>query len=248
DEALGASFLQQSEKAGLHELLAADDPEAAELVFEFGLTPAQELLAILVQERYRIDFGQWEQVTARQLAQKWDERWHKVVVPQLLRDVAESEPARRVLDLLRENVSTNAVMRARCEALVEQIPRIVQGDEPERRLGEIRENARVQGGGTKKDWGSEDVYNDIRESLAALRGLIDKLLTQLEYDPEHLVRAAEVGMCALRVTARVGARYDERKAAEGLVDFDDLLLRTRNLLRDHPAVCRRVQSGIALLM
>src|SRR5207245_4507270 len=71
---------------------------------------------------------------------------------------------------------------------------------------------------------------------------------RLDYDPEHLVRGAEIGLCALRATARLGTFYDERKSEAALVDFDDLLLRARDLLRDHAEVRRRLGAGISLLM
>ena len=248
DEMLAGSFLQQSVRIGLHERLAADDPDVAELVFEFGLTRARELLALLVQARYRIDFHKWGEMTPRDLAQIWDSRWHTVVVPRLLRDLAESEPAQRTLELLTSFPCSNAVMQARCQALLEQLPRLSQADDPEGLLRSIRESAQVRGGGPKNDWENEDVYAEVQEAFASLRALIDKLLEQLEYDPEYLLRGAEVGLCALRATARIGTLYDERKARDGLVDFDDLLLRTRNLLRDRDDVRRRAQAGISLLM
>src|SRR5262245_19867186 len=248
DEMLGASFLQQSVKIGVRERLAADDPDVAELVFEFGLARAQDLLAILVQERYRIDFAEWEPVTSRVLAQRWDERWHRVVVPLLLRDLAESEPALRTLQLLRVHDCANAVMSERRQALLNAIPRLEQANDPEDLLGSLRENARVQGGGTENDWDNDDVYQDVRDTLSDFRALIDKLQALLNYNPEYLLRGAEMGLCALRATAKIGTFYDERKAAEGLVDFDDLLLRARNLLRDHVDVRRRIESGISLLM
>src|SRR5262249_28700146 len=248
DEMLGASFLHQSVKIGMHERLAADDPDVAELVFEFGLSRAQDVLAILVQERYRIEFSEWEGVTPRALGQRWVERWHSVVVPQLLRDLAESEPARRTLKLLREHDCTNDVMQARCQTLLEEISRLERTADPEGLLDSLRENARVQGGGTKQDWENEEIYNEVRDALADLRALIDRLLGQLDYNPEYLLRGAEMGLCALRATHTIGARYDERKGREGLVDFDDLLLRTRNLLRDYEDVRRRTQAGISLLL
>ncbi len=248
DETLGPAYLQQAVKAGLHEQLAADDADAAELVFEYGLGRTQDLLAILVQERYRIDFARWEKLTPRVLAQQWDERWHKVVVPVLLRDVAESEPARKTDELLRKHVPENPVMRERRLVLLEQIPRLTDTTDPEAILESLQQNARVQGGGTKKDWDTEDIYNDVKDALAALRELLGKVQAQLDYDPGHLIRGAEVGFCALRAAAEVGKAYDRHKAEAGLLDFDDLLLLTRNLLRDHPDVRRRAQAGIALLM
>jgi ATP-dependent helicase/nuclease subunit A len=248
DETLGASFLRQSVRIGLHQLLAGNDPDALELVFEYGLTRAQYLLATLVEERYRINSAEWNETTARELATRWDRHWHSVTVPQLLREIGESEPARTTFKLLRENVPHHPVMQERREALLGQIPLLTQSPEPGDLLESLKQNARVQGGGTKKDWDSEDVYVAVKDALADFRSLIEKAIDQLDYDPEHLLRGAEMGLCALRATAKIGAIYDERKAEAGLVDFDDLLLGARNLLRDHDDVCRRTAAGIALLM
>jgi ATP-dependent helicase/nuclease subunit A len=248
DETLSGSFLQQSIEGGLHRQLAADDSDAAELVFEFGLNRMQALLANLISQRYRIEPADWERLTGRELAVMWDHRWHKEVVPRLQREAAESAVVCTTIELLRRHVPRNAVMRERCEILLAQLPQLAADGDPRERLETIRSNARVQGGGTKKDWEHEDVYAEVKDALADVRALIERLQKQLEYDPEHLIRGAEIALCALRAAVRVGAHYDEQKREAGLVDFDDLLLLARNLLRDHEDVRRRVSAGIALLM
>ncbi|HEY2252282.1 MAG TPA: UvrD-helicase domain-containing protein, partial [Planctomycetaceae bacterium] len=248
DETLGDSFLRQSVEIGLHELLAADDADVAELVFEFGLSRTRDLLASLVLQRYRIDFAKWEATTSKELAERWDRIWHSEYVPKLLRDLADSESAKRTMQLLRDNVPQHLVMRDRCEVLLDQIPRLAHGGDHVAVLAAIRENARVQGGGTKKDWDSEDIYVAVKDALTDLRAVVDKLQSQLEYDTEHLLRGAEIGLCALRAAAKVGVRYDARKADAGVLDFDDLLIGARDLLRDHQDVRRRIESGIKLLM
>ncbi len=237
NETLGPSYLQQAVKSGVHELLTADDADVAELVFEFGLSRACELLAMFVQERYRIDFAQWEQKTVQHLAGEWDERWHKVFVPRLLREAADSKLAERLIELLDEHVPANAVMRERRLVLLENVRRLAEDEiDVQTRLELLKQNARVQGGGTKKDWESEGIYTDVKETLADFRTLIEKLQKQLDFDPAYSLRGAEIGLCALRAAAKVGAVYDAEKAEAGLLDFDDLLLRTRNLLRDHDDV------------
>src|SRR5262249_1386205 len=50
--------------------------------------------------------------------------------------------------------------------------------------------------------------------------------------PEGLEEAARVGARFLRVAAEAAAVYRARKRGHGVVDFQDLLLLTRNLLRD----------------
>ncbi len=249
NETLGPSYLQQAVKAGVHELLAADDADVAELVFEFGLGRACELLATFVQERYRIDFAEWEQKTAQTLAEEWDGRWHRVFIPNLLREAAESKLAERLIELLDEHVPANAVMQERRLVLLENVRHLADDEiDVQTRLELLKQNARVQGGGTKKDWESEEIYTDVKETLTDFRTLIEKLQKQLDFDPEYALRGAEIGLCALRAAAKVGAVYDAQKVEAALLDFDDLLLRARNLLRDHDDVRRRVQAGISLLM
>jgi ATP-dependent helicase/nuclease subunit A len=248
DETLGESFLRQSVEFGLNELLAANDADAAELVFEFGLRGTRERLACLVMQRYRIDFAKWEPMSGKDLALKWDRHWHADFVPELLAELASTEPAQRTLQLLGEHVPDHPVMQERRRALLATIPRLTEGGDPDELLSAIWANARVQGGGPKDDWESDEVYLDVKDVLADLRDRVDKLKSLLDYDPEHLQRGAEIGLCALRAAVKVGEGYDARKSKEGVLDFDDLLLGARSLLRDHEGVRRRMESGITLLM
>jgi ATP-dependent helicase/nuclease subunit A len=248
DEALADSFLSKGIRGGLHALLGSNDPDAEELVFELGLARTEQVLASLVTQRYRIDFSQWENVTAEELARRWDERWHAEAVPWLLQRLGESALATTILDLLRQHVPENRVMRERREELLEQIPKLAGAADPAALIESLVENARVQGGGNQNDWESEEVYFAVRDALGKFREELKSLQKQLDSDPASLLRGAEIGMCALRVTERVGRIYDERKAEASLLDFDDLLLLARNLLRDHDDVRRRAAAGIRLLM
>src|SRR5262249_35822774 len=124
----------------------------------------------------------------------------------------------------------NRVMRERREELLEQIPQLAVAADPAALIESLLENARVHGGGNKNEWESEDVYIAVRDALARFRDELKGLLEQLDPDPGSLRRGAEIGMCALRVTERVGRIYDERKREASLLDFDDLLLLARNLL------------------
>ncbi|MBS0265163.1 MAG: UvrD-helicase domain-containing protein [Planctomycetes bacterium] len=248
DDMLGPSFLGNAVEGGLHELLAEENHDAAELVFEFGLSRTKGLLHDLVMQRYRINLEQWQNYTPSQLATYWESHWRNTVLPARLRELAESQPARRLLDLLHEPVSKHRVMQERCQFICEALPHLASAADPAAQLEKLRENAQIRGGGTKKDWHDEEVYEEAKDLLADLRGKIDKLLGQLEYDPAHLQRGAEISLCALRATQRIGAFYDQQKRDAAVLDFDDLLLNARNLLRDHESVRKRVAAGISLLM
>jgi ATP-dependent helicase/nuclease subunit A len=55
---------------------------------------------------------------------------------------------------------------------------------------------------------------------------------------------ADLAACLSRELAPIAAAYESEKRAHGTLDFFDLLLLTRDLLRDHDAVRRRLQSEI----
>ncbi|MFN8176995.1 MAG: UvrD-helicase domain-containing protein [bacterium] len=85
--------------------------------------------------------------------------------------------------------------------------------------------------GRKDAWhGAKD---DVVGALRALDGAVDA------WRRAHgSARAAEVAAWL----ARFGAEYERLKRERGLVDFRDLALATRNLLRDHPSARRRVAA------
>ena len=105
------------------------------------------------------------------------------------------------------------------------------GDAAYGQLAAIREAAKVQGGGTKKHWVSEEVYGAFRDAAKELRDAID------EVDGADAIRSRRrpgpppTWPCnVLALAAEVAEQYDERKRELGVLDFNDLLIRARDLL------------------
>src|SRR4029079_661233 len=155
-------------------LLAAGDADSHEVVLEFGLDRARGLLEQLTVERYRIALDQWRTKTPDDVAAAWQEIWHTVAAPQLLRDLVESPPAQKILALLREHVPNHAVMQERRQALLDDLPALVTIADPAAYLERLRQNARVQGGGGKGAWPDEETYEEVKEALTAFRDAVDK--------------------------------------------------------------------------
>ncbi|MFN0053924.1 MAG: UvrD-helicase domain-containing protein [Planctomycetales bacterium] len=248
DETTSGSLLRRAVREGLHALLAGQDVDSHDLVVEFGMERVRSLLESLVLERYRIEFSAWRDKSAEELSAAWERLWRDEVAPQLLQRFLESATVQRVTEILREQVPDHPVMQERRLALLEALEELPLSSSPEAVLETILSQARVQGGGSAKVWSSPDVYDVIKTSFEALRKQVDRLLEQWRYAAEDLLPAAEMGMRLLRVLEQVGGTYDEQKRASGWLDFDDLLLGARNLLRDHDHVRRQVSSGIRLLL
>ncbi len=144
--------------------------------------------------------------------------------------------------------SKNAVMQQRLANLRELLPTTSTWKDAPQAVREIIENARVQGGGGKKDWVSEEIQAGIKDAFEVLRKVVVKLKEQLEVQDEDVTKSTELACRALRLTKRAADRYAAAKQAQGVLDFDDLLLRARDLLRDNKHVRKRVADGIRLLM
>jgi ATP-dependent helicase/nuclease subunit A len=178
------------------------------------------------------------------------EFWRRDTVPRILCQISDSAAARTVLDLAMRYPPAHAKMRERCDFLLERLPKLGSSVQPAADLAALRENAKVQGGGTKKDWVSEDVYNQFRDAAKALRDAIDEVESRLQFDPATALPAAALALQLLSLTADVAQHYEQRKRELGMLDFDDLLIRARQLLvgPERAGLRKRLAAQIRLLL
>ena len=102
-------------------------------------------------------------------------------------------------------------MRERGELLCDKLPQLPEAADPAAALAEIREAARVQGGGGKKAWSSEDVYDAFRDAAEELRDTIDKVADQTAFDPAAALPAAQAALQPPGGHARPGRRLSRAK-------------------------------------
>jgi ATP-dependent exoDNAse (exonuclease V) beta subunit len=124
---------------------------------------------------------------------------------------------------LEAHQSTNAVMAERCATLRSDLPKLARARHVAAEALRLAEAAGVKGGGGKKDWPSEEIYEEVKNALTAVREGLRKLAEKLAPDAEASLDSARISLAALRVVDRAGAEYDRRKRDEGWLDFDDLL-------------------------
>lgn len=98
--------------------------------------------------------------------------------------------------------------------------------------------------GSKKNWPHPEQLGEAREALKALREACKPAAELLNFAPDAALeqRSAQAiaGLCALY--RRAQAEYTRRKAEQDALDYDDMLLRARCLLQEHPAVRQRWQA------
>ena len=248
EPALADTLLRHVAQNTLHDLIEIEDEDAVEFVVQFGLERARELLRKLTSQRFQIDFSLFRELSPAQLATEWMRKWNVEFVPKLVGKFRESPIIERTLTAMSGSPSKHATMIDRIAFLNSTLwPQTPWSDLPAT-LADIHENARITGGGGKKDWESEERKEEVKLAFQKLRESVEKLKETLDFHPEEVVFSAKLACCAIRLTDRTADNYAAAKKAQGVLDFDDLLLHTRNLLRDNESVRKRVAAGIRLLM
>lgn len=234
----------------LRDRLAQREEMTLDLVVQFGLDPVRRMVVELLGRRQEIDWDRWQAITVDELLEVWQNHWRTVTLPATLKSLCEGPSVRTVLELLNRHRPSHAVMAERCEALVEALTHLPTSAQPSVELETIHENARVQGGGGKGAWSSEDIYNGFRDAASALRKAVEEARDAAAFNLEEARPAADVGLRVLKITAGVEVAYEREKQRLAGLDFDDLLIRTRRLLTDptHHELQRRLADGIRLLL
>lgn len=111
---------------------------------------------------------------------------------------------------------------AALERTLNLLARVSKAEARRRILGTLK----LKIGGNQANW-EPRVLRDIKDRLATLQAALESLREQ------HGHYAAAIAANWLQGYVKM---FRELKAREGALDFDDLLLTTRNLLRDRPAV------------
>ena len=237
DAAATQTVLYELVDEQLRERLAARDEAVIDLVVKYGLAGlARDGRPAVGPAASRSIGTPGAAETPGQLLARWEDFWRNDTLPRVLgqseqvagggEDPANRPPGNAVHAVMRDalRIAPRQAAATGCEAA-----------DPAAALAEIREAARVQGGGGKKAWSSEAVYEDFRNAAEELRAMIDKVARSDGLRPGGgLSRgpggAQPPGGHAAAWPRPIGSERRELAA----LDFDDLLIRARDLLTGRP--------------
>lgn len=248
EPSLADTVLRNAAKKTIHGLLEQNNDDASEFVLQFGLERTRDLARDLVLQRFQIAFDNFENVTPESIASAWRMRWEHEFIPKLIAEFRNAPRTVHLFELLRDNVPDHPTMMERRAALLQWLEPSTPWPAPLVALQAIQDNARVQGGGLAKPWSSPEVYNDVKNTLGDVREDAKDLAQKLYVNDADLELAAAFSCRALRLARQTAQAYADAKKTQGLLDYDDLLLHARDLLRDRVDVRERVANGIRLLM
>ena len=252
EEVLSVNLEAEALSSCLQRLLTAQT-EAGEdlrqLVLLYGWRPVVDATRHLLRSRDETRWRIWLDAPAAQAAEQWCEFGRKELLPLHIGHLLSARPSvTHCLDLLRRSPALPGVMADNVHRLLEELPRLAEAPDLAAAVAEFHELAKVGAIG-KKAWPDPATYGPIKTAFEKLRAE----LKNWEFDcfnatPDVLQEAVAVGRRLLRVAAETVDAYQERKRAHGVVDFQDLLTSTRDLLRNHPAVCARLRQRYRYLL
>jgi ATP-dependent helicase/nuclease subunit A len=232
-DATVAGTLRDETIAGVvRDRLLAGDEDLVALAIEVGLPGLQGLLAALVESRTKVDLAAWAARDATAIVAAWEDRLHEEFLPVLLEQ--NRVLAREVLALLEGNRprSGPATMQ-KIEAIRGELRPADGGGDFLAGLARARVHMSFSGMRASQ-WDDPDGYPRVKDTLGRLREAADVVLSLIAHDPETSLAAAQTGRRLARLGLLTIEAYDRAKRARGEVDFDDQLLRTRDLLRARP--------------
>ncbi len=250
DESESQALISEAIDDELRRLLAARHDATMELTLLYGLDQLRQIVSAAVAARGEIDFDQWRQQAPEALAERWEAYHRERVVPLLAASVTECDAAIELKELLTEHEPGNGTMQERRAVILETLSRLGQSSSPLDDLESLNGAARVQGGGGKKVWQDEDVYERVQSGCTALRNAIKSVQKSMAFNADAALDAARTGLQVLEIARPIVEAYEQRKRALSRLDFQDLMIRAAKLLLDprHKELRQRLGAGLRLLL
>ncbi|HTQ39787.1 MAG TPA: UvrD-helicase domain-containing protein [Pirellulales bacterium] len=220
------------------------------LTAHFGLKRLQEMVATLITTNRAAYFEPWLAKSAADVIALWDIFRREVAWPTALAALAQSPPAKTVLEVIRQCSDATGKLRNRLAVLSQLLPMLPASGHPGDDLAAIVENARVQSAGSKKNWSDESLYDRFKDAAEELRKAAKAAAEFTQLDPAAAQADAEAGLQLLRIAHAVQARYAQRKRELAWVDYNDLLVQAHRLLTDpaHQELQQQLASQTRLLL
>lgn len=249
DEAVAGMLRYELVAEGINRRLAERSELLIDLAARAGTDRLHRWVSDLLAYRREIDWDYWRRETPESLAVRWERYWHRVR-KEILRGVARTPAARAVLRLAATAQCSNPTMQERFADLQRLLGGLPESRDPEAKLEAIYEVARVQGGGSARQWASPEQYNAFKSAAERLRKELKERLKVASFDRQAAQAAAKTALALLDVAAEAARRYDEEKRRLAALDFDDLLIRAARLLSAPKAAALRQQisAGIEMLL
>jgi ATP-dependent helicase/nuclease subunit A len=212
-----------------------------QLVLIYGWAPTVSGVRHLLRDGDTETWTAWLKKPTKEIADKWlDYTWQELL-PRYVDYLTVASPGiASCLWLLSNTPCVGPKMRANVDLILTNLPQLGSAEDLPSAVEELTEAAKV-GSERAKAWPSEEIYQTIKATMERFRKELPERLSFFHEQPEDLEAAIEVGQRFVRVAAEAIRAYDQLKERYGVLDFQDLLVRARDLLRADSGVRERLQ-------
>jgi ATP-dependent helicase/nuclease subunit A len=245
EEVLSANLRAEALTSCLQGLLTASavaGDDLRELILLYGWKPVVCSLEALLPSA---ELGAWEgwlRRPAEDVAAQWLHAERAKLLSRYIEYLISANPKiARCLWLMRTTECIGPETRRNVGRLLEETPRLAQARDLAAAVKELTEAAKV-GKERGKAWKTEKDYDAVKSAFEDFRKELPARLSLFLDQPEALTEAVVAGQRFLRVAAEVVRAYQARKRRAGAVDFHDLLVLARDLLRNHPEIREASQA------
>lgn len=246
EESITPSIQEEAISRCVRTWLAEGDEDFHALAVELGVPQVCDCLSRLVSLRTRGNLAWWGYREPEEIVDRWRSVWETRVLPATVEHfVSFAQP---LVDVLDPADCSHPVMRDRISFLKESLSLLREQANPQALLKEIQDHAKVQGGGGKSKWVSEETYQSAKSVLERIRDATKKI-TSCVYDEVITRQGAEMAGRLARLASTATDTYEQAKRELSLLDFDDLLVRLRLILENPPETVREwLASSIDFVM
>lgn len=250
DDAATETLLAETIDTQLRDNLAQRDEATLDLMVDYSLRELRIMLGQFITARHSIDFEEWSGRSPEEITQAWlafHESKRNLIAMRKLVSAAEIDRVKRVINTIEP---VGDVMAQRFATLRATFAELGDTDRLHEHLQILQDNAQIKGASPAKDWPDPSERQLFQKEAEKLRKRIKAIQDVGEFDPVEALPVAKYGLQLLEVTRDIVAAYEARKQQLAALDFDDLMIRTKQLLTstEHPHVSRRVAAGIEHLL
>jgi ATP-dependent helicase/nuclease subunit A len=254
DDILSTNLRTEAINHCLRGLLSTEKPYSPttialrELIVLFGYPEVVEAVDSLLLEVDRPSWQKWLERKPEDIAEDWVTKNRNDLLPKWVAYLCAASPKiARCLSLLERVNSPNPEVMTKIARLREEVPRLHEAKDLAAAIEELIELAKVGRSG-KKDWPDADVYDSVKEAFEAFRSDLPKKMELFSSNTDGTDEAARIGQQFIRIALAADDEYRIRKKRASVLDFQDLLTMTRDLLRDREDVRKSLQQRYRFLL
>ena len=254
DDVLATNLRSEAIKSCLRGLLSTTEPYSCEtkalreLIILFGYPSVVEAIDSLLLDVDRTSWQVWLARSPEAIEADWVNGMRANLLPDWVAYLCAASPKIvRCLRLLERVSSPNPDVMKRVHRLLAAVPRLHESKNLAATIEELTELAKVNRSG-KKDWPDEPIYEAVKKAFEDFRGDLPKRFDVFTADTAGTADAARIGQLFLHLALAVDDEYSRRKRRDSVLDFQDLLTLTRDLLRDHEEVRESLRQRYRFLL